>query len=371
MASSGDGAGADAPSLRGAATDASAPGSAEAPGVRPFLPWLRRLKQVVDGGNLNRFRLWTQIATFVLLVYGGHALINLSGYLPTFACGFNSPGRGGMCFLIPLQSYLARPPRELLGITGFLLVMGTGIFLAWFLVLNKAWCGYVCPLGTIQDWITALRRRTGIRYSVYTWGQFRALTWVKYALLALTILIPLGIGGSVLHPDLGKPFCMICPGRYLIPLFNLDTSKLVIDFSTKTMMVMTSLGLLSTGLFLAGSFVKKRFFCFFCPMSALHYLVSKPALLKLEKDGEKCTRCGDCYRVCDMQIREIADDVKTKSIMTDDCTMCLKCVAACPETGCLKVRFVKATVFESTEAGFVKRMHQGASSERTTEPRAS
>ena len=186
---------------------------------------------------------------------------------------------------------------------------------------------------------------------------------MKYVLLSLSILIPLGIGGSVLHPDLGKPFCMICPARYLIPLFNLDTSKLVIDFSTKTMMVMTSLGLLSTGLFLTGAFVKKRFFCFFCPMSALQYLVAKPALLKLEKVGDKCTRCGDCYRVCDMQIKEIADDVEERNIMTDDCTMCLKCVAACPETGCLKVRFARVTVFESTEAGFVKRMHQGVSSE--------
>lgn len=355
MASSGDG---PAPTAGPARTVTAAPLRRQ---------WLRQLKDRVDRGNLNRFRWWTQVVTFVLLVYGGHALINLSGYLPTFSCGYNSPGRGGMCFLMPFQSYLARPTAELFGRAGVILLVGTFVFLAWFLVLNKAWCGYVCPLGTLQDWITALRRRVGIRYSQYTWAQFRVLTWVKYVLLALAILIPLGIGGSVLHPDLGKPFCMICPGRYLLPLFNLDTSKLVLDFSTKTMAVMTSLGLLSSGLFLAGAFVKKRFFCFFCPMSALHYLVAKPALLKLEKAGDKCTRCGDCYRVCDMQIKEIADDVTRRSIMTDDCTLCLKCVAACPETGCLKARFVGVTIFESTEAGFIERMRQGVHSESKVE----
>jgi len=206
-----------------------------------------------------------------------------------------------------------------------------------------------------------LRRRFNVRGSQYTWSQFRKLTTIKYVLLVLMLLIPLGIAAGWLSKDMGKPFCMICPGRVLIPMFNADFSRIAIDFSTKTAMVMTALGLLVTGLFLIGSFVKKRFFCFFCPMSALQYLISKPALLKLEKDGAKCTRCGDCYRVCDMEIREIADDVKNPKIMMDDCTLCVKCVAACPEEGCLKVNFAGVTVFQSTEAGFIKRMNTGVS----------
>ena len=121
-------------------------------------------------------------------------------------------------------------------------------------------------------------------------------------------------------------------------------------------MIMTALGMLITGLFLAGSFVKKRFFCFFCPMSALQYLFSKPALLNLKKDGDKCTRCGDCYRVCDLEIKEIADEVERSRIMQDDCIMCLKCVADCPEEGALKATFAGIPIFESTEQGFIKRM---------------
>lgn len=321
---------------------------------------MNRLRSFVNGADINRFRFWVQIASFVLLVYGGWALINISRYLPTFSCGYNSPARGGMCFLMPFQSYLAFPWAKLAAGTGLIILTGTAIFVLWFLALNKAWCGYVCPLGTLQDWLTALRQKLRIRYSVYTWDQFHQLKKIKYLLLLLLILIPLGIGNSLfglptLPADMGKPFCMICPGRVLLPMFNGDFSKLAIDFSTRTAMVMTSLGLLVTGLFLAGSFVKKRFFCFFCPMSALHYVLSKPALLKLEKDGGKCTRCGDCYRVCDMQIREIADDVKTKNIMMDDCTLCLKCVAACPEEGALQVRYLGKTVFESTEQGFLRR----------------
>jgi ferredoxin-type protein NapH len=320
---------------------------------------MKRLKDAVDRVDLNRFRFWLQLAMFALLVYGGYLAVNLGSHLPMFSCGFNEEGRAGVCYLLPLQHQLSRPWPQLFSFAGISVLTGFGIFFLWFIVLNKGWCGYVCPLGTIQDWITALRRRLGARYSRYTQGQFRQLSRIKYLLLALMVLIPLGIGGGWFSRDMGTPFCLICPGRMILPMFTGDFSQFTIDFSSKTALVMTALGMGITGLFLAGAFVKKRFFCFFCPMSALHYLISRPALLKLKKDGDKCTRCGDCYTVCDMEIKEIADDIKTRDIMMDDCILCLKCVAACPEPGALKANFASVTFFESTEAGFIKRSQKG------------
>lgn len=316
------------------------------------------LRQAANDVNLRRLRRWVQMAFFVLLVYGGWFAVNLGDRLPTFACGFNQPGRGGVCFLMPLQHLLAMNWKTLFGWAGLAVLSGTGVFLLWFLVLNKAWCGYACPLGTLQDWITALRTRLGLRAARYSDGQFRRLSTVKYALLALTLLIPLGIGGALLPHEMGTPFCDICPGRTLLPLFTGDASQLAIDFSSGPAMVLTALGMVVTGLFLAGSFVKKRFFCFFCPMSALHYLFSRPALLQLRKEGAKCTRCGDCHQVCDMDIRAIADDVTSPRILQDDCILCLKCVAACPEEGALKATFAGIPIFESTPRGFMRRMHK-------------
>ncbi len=330
---------------------------------------MSKLRTAVNNVNLRRFRFWLQVAFFVLLVYGGYFAVNLGNNLPTFACGFNQEGRGGVCFLLPLQHLLSGNWSTLFGYAGIGVLTAFLFFTLWFVVLNKGWCGFACPLGTIQDWITTLRTRLGIRYSRYSEGQFRSLTVIKYILLALTILIPLGIGGALLPHTMGTPFCEICPGRMIIPLFTGDASQLTIDFSSKTTMVLTALGMLITGLFIVGAFVKKRFFCFFCPMSALHYLFSKPALLNLKKDGDKCTRCGDCYRVCDMEIKEIADDVEQSRIMQDDCILCLKCVAACPEEGALKVTFVGMPIFESTEEGFMKRMnlHQEPKRERNND----
>ena len=327
--------------------------------MKPSNTRLQAVRDAVNRVDLKRFRFWFQFVAFVLFVYGGYFAIDLGSRLPFFSCGYNQEGRAGVCYLLPLQHQLSQPWPRLFSLASIAVLTGFLVFALWFIVLNKGWCGYVCPLGTVQDWITALRRRLGIRYSSYSQSQFEQLTKVKYLLLALMILIPLGVGGGLFSHDMSPPFCLICPARMVLPMFTGDVSQFTIDFSSKTSMIMTALGISVTALFLVGSFVKKRFFCFFCPMSALHYLLSRPALLKLKKDGNKCTRCGDCYRVCDMGIKEIADDVKTVNIMTDDCTMCLKCVASCPEAGTLKATFAGIPIFESTEQGFIKRMGKG------------
>ena len=130
---------------------------------------------------------------------------------------------------------------------------------------------------------------------------------------------------------------------------------MAVDFSSIPKMVFSSLGLLITGLFFTGAFIKKRFICLFCPMSGLHYIFSRASLLRLTKNADKCTRCGNCYRACDMGIRAIADDLEHKNIVKDDCMMCLKCVEVCPEDKCLQVHFVGLPVFESAGKGFFKR----------------
>jgi polyferredoxin len=312
----------------------------------------------------NRFRFWVQLSFFVLFVYGGYLGIDLGRSLPTFACPFNTQGYGGGCYLMLLQYHLSWGREKLFGVAGLTVLSGLAVFYLWFVALNKAWCGFACPLGTLQDWLSALRRASGIRYGRYSETQFRSLARIKYVLLALMILIPLGIGAGWFTRDWSMPFCMLCPARPIIPALTGKFDYWAVDFSSPGKMVLTALGMIVTALFLVGAFVKKRFFCFFCPMSALQYLISRPALLTLRKDGAKCTRCGDCYRVCDMEIKEIADDVANPRIMMDDCMLCLKCVAYCPEPGALKANFAGVTFFEASEAGFIKRMQKGVKRER-------
>ncbi len=320
---------------------------------------MKKLRQRVDNLDIRRFRFYFQIVMFGVLVYGGYLAVDLGNNLPVFACAFNDKSAGS-CFLFALQHRMSLPINQIISFRGLGILIGLLWFIVWFIMFNKAWCGYACPLGTIQDWITSLRTRLKIPYSQYSETGFQRLGKIKYILLALIILVPLGISNSLfglpkLSHDFSTFFCMICPARTVLPLFSGDPSQLAIDFSSVTKTVLTALGMAITGLFLAAAFVKKRFLCLFCPMSALQYLFSKAGILKLKKAGTSCTACGNCYRACDMGIRSIADDVVSTDMVDEDCMMCFKCVAVCPEEKCLQVTLLGKPIYSATEEGFHRR----------------
>ena len=322
-----------------------------------------RIASAVNNMKLRRFRQVIQVVAFGVLVYGGYLAINTGNQLPVFACPFAEKG-AGTCYFFGFQHQMHIPLRHILSGRGIGIVLGFAAFALPVLVFSKSWCGYACPIGTVQDWISSIRRRLGIRYSVYPDRTFRRLSRIKYVLLALMVLVPLGMSNAIpgmppLNRDFETPFCMMCPGRTVSPLFRGDAGQLAVDFSSRTKMILTTAGMAVTGIFFLGAFVKRRFFCLFCPMSALHYIFSKVALLKLRKYGEKCTRCGNCYRACDVGIREIAENLEDENIVRSDCMMCFNCVAACPEEDCLKVTFLGMSVFRSTEEGFFKRTGEG------------
>ena len=320
---------------------------------------MKKIRQYINNSNVSRFRFTIQILAFILFVYGGYLLIDIGQSIPTFSCPYNT-GSPGTCYLISIQHNLHVTWDQLFSYRGLAFLTGLGSFVLFFIIFSKAWCGFLCPLGTLQDWITKLRKLTTTPFTRYDEISFRRLKKVKYLLLILLILIPLGMSNSFfglpeLPHDMSAPFCQVCPGRTVLPLFTGDVSQIVIDFTNTTTVIMSAIGILFMALFFVGSFFKKRFFCFFCPMSALQYLFAKIGVLRLVKDGSKCTRCGNCSRVCDVGITEIADDITSKFIVKDDCMMCFKCVEACPEEGALDVKVVNFDIFSSTEEGFFKR----------------
>ena len=223
---------------------------------------MNKLQRAINNSRISSFRFIFQIAAFILLVYGGSLAINIGDQLPTFACVFED-GRGGSCYLMGFQHQMATPFNKLFSGRGIGIMVGLLTFIGFFILFNKAWCGFICPLGTIQDWITKIRNRFAIRYSSYPDPVNKKLKPIKYVLLALLILIPMGMGNSLaglpkLNHDFSVPFCMICPGRTVLPLFVGDISQLAIDFSSKTKMVLTALGMAVTGLFFVGSFVDRK-----------------------------------------------------------------------------------------------------------------
>ena len=97
------------------------------------------------------------------------------------------------------------------------LLMSFAAFFAFFFVIGKAFCGWVCPLGTLQELIGKIGRRFGIgarRFEQGDLGAAKRVRPVKWLiLLGLVFLLPLLTGLGVTPHSMGNPYCDICPSR--------------------------------------------------------------------------------------------------------------------------------------------------------------
>ncbi len=255
---------------------------------------------------VERLRQISQHLSFALLIYGGRLGIHLGSFLPCFACPFVS-GCGGHCYLMAFQRPFVgfQTPFAMMASGGIVnILIPFGSFLLFFLPLSKLWCGWICPFCLFQDWVTWIRKRLGIRPMIMGRPLRRRLKPIKYVLLALMVILPLAIANFGLHPDWVVPFCQICPGRVILPMFEGDFSYVHLDQTNGVTLGFTLVSLLLTGGFLTGIFFKERFFCMFCPMLALMHLLKRLSPVRMEKNPASCSGCGSCERVCPMNISE-------------------------------------------------------------------
>ncbi|MDR2423062.1 MAG: 4Fe-4S binding protein, partial [Deltaproteobacteria bacterium] len=260
--------------------------------------------------RIARVRNAVQWLSFLILMYGGRVGIHLGSSLPCFACPF-VPGCGGYCYLMGLQGYIGfglfagqAAGKEILVALGWFVV-----FVALVMALGKAWCGWVCPFGLIQDWLSWLRNKLGIRERLLSPKAKNILGSVKYVFLAVIVVVPPLISAKALPPDLYLPFCSICPGKLLLPLFAGETQYLSINLDNPVTL-WVSLSLIAvTAVSLAGAFYKDRFYCLFCPLLALIHVLRPLTALKLVKEPKACVGCGACRRNCQMDVAELDQDI--------------------------------------------------------------
>ncbi|MCG7961454.1 MAG: 4Fe-4S binding protein, partial [Candidatus Thiodiazotropha taylori] len=123
--------------------------------------------------NLSVIRKLVQISAFVFFVYGGlitgyYLEEKLSGALPALSCAYDFQG-SDLCTLIPIQHQMdhrlgetiAKGGNLLMGVMPTLITLGT--FLVLFVILNKAFCGWLCPLGTFQEFLQMIGQKIGLQ----------------------------------------------------------------------------------------------------------------------------------------------------------------------------------------------------------------
>jgi polyferredoxin len=305
---------------------------------------------------LHRIRTLVQHVSFAVLIYGGRVGINLGSAVPCFACPFVT-GCGGQCYLMGLQGYIGfgMSFAALGGPLFFKALLWMAVFMLLTAFLGKMWCGWICPFGLIQDWITAVRKKLGVRERFITLEKRNTLSPIKYILLIGMILLPPLVTAGILRDDFYLPFCNICPGKSILPLFTGNTRYLALNFGNRITLVFSILLISISGLTLTGMFFKERFFCIFCPMLALINLMKPLTMLRLTKQPPACTGCANCRRSCPMDIEAVYLERDKSDVQTGLCLDCFRCTESCPSPSALSVRFLGKTLFSSRRAYAARR----------------
>lgn len=319
--------------------------------------------------TLTALRRVSQLFFFVLLVYGS-LLLNtfyskdkFTNAWPSLTCAYDKQS-SDYCVLIPLQHQMdhrvsAVIERKTSLIGGFIgTAITLGIFFILIVLLNKAFCGWTCPLGFFQETLSMLATKLKMKQiktlQYDTIKKIRPIKWILFAFLIF--ILPILSGLSFISHDLGDPFCKICPSRILTTLAVGDSSQVYIDNSSTSYFILSIIADLLFGLMIALALFVKQPFCRICPMLPMQAVFKKFSLFRLTKNGSsKCDTCSNCVSACPMDIYEIQEQQSNKNITFTDCTLCGRCVEFCPHDDVLSLKYGPLKPFSSSKEYFKKR----------------
>lgn len=230
-----------------------------------------------------------------------------------------------------------------------------GIALAAAVVLfSKLFCGYLCPLGTVQDLLMKLRNTIGWRGIVVKNGtvadkvlrviKYVLLFWIFYSTATASELfcknldpyyaVATGFKGEItLWMSLISVAAVILCGfmvnmfwcKYLCPLGAISNS----------LKFWVWIVVLAAAYYLLGAVgVNVPWWALLAAFCVVGYLLEilcgKPRLqvLHIMKNDSKCTHCGLCTKACPYGI-DVAG-CRAGAVKAVDCTLCGECTAVCP-----------------------------------------
>lgn len=306
---------------------------------------------------IKKLRQIIQASSFVVLTYGGHIGVNLGYALPCFSCPYVY-SCGGYCFIMFLQRVgffgIAAYDR-LYTYIGLQNILWFFVFILLASLLSRFWCGWICPFGTFLDVLARLRHKMGIRELELSEKAIQRLGYLQWTFLGIIFLVPLLISFANFSQDLRILFCKICPARVVMPMFVGDFGRIGLEYSNWLTLIISLIGTGFAAFTIIASFYKDRFFCLVCPMLPLIKICDRFSPWSFTKKAVRCHGCGNCQRVCPMDIREVHLKKVDGSVKDDRCILCMNCMEACPENESLKLSFMGREIFKSSKKYFINR----------------
>jgi polyferredoxin len=182
-------------------------------------------------------------------------------------------------------------------------------FMLMSLFLKKAFCSWLCPVGTFSEFLWRLGRRIfGRNLRLPRWFDI-PLRGLKYVLLCLFVAVIGVMSAAALEDFMATPYGLVADVKMLNFFRDIGLTAVTV-----------------VGLLILLSALVQNFWCrYLCPYGAIMGLDSLLSPVKIRRDQEACIDCGKCAKACPAGIQ-----VDTLiQIRTVECTGCLECVAAC------------------------------------------
>lgn len=198
------------------------------------------------------------------------------------------------------------------GLVILLLVLALG------LLAKRAFCSWVCPVGTISEALAAFSFRLFRRKLKLPRFIDIPLRSLKYLLLLFFVnAVFFQMGPSDVAQFLDSPYNRVADVKMLYFFEHIS------PFGLKVLLVLTGL-----------SVVIPYFWCrYLCPYGALLGVASLFSPLKVTRDAASCIDCNLCTKACPSHLPV----ARLARVRSDECFGCLSCVAACPVPRALRV----------------------------------
>ncbi|HEX6880068.1 MAG TPA: 4Fe-4S binding protein, partial [Terriglobales bacterium] len=191
-------------------------------------------------------------------------------------------------------------------------------FLAMSFLLRKSFCSWLCPVGTLSEYLWKLGRRTFRRNLVFPRWLDIPLRSLKYLLLGLFVYVIVKMDPEAIAGFLSSPYGLIADVKML------NFFRFMSEAAAITVFVLVIL-----------SIFIQNFWCrFLCPYGALMGLASVFSPAKIRRNESACIDCSKCAKACPSNLP--VD--KLVQIRSAECTSCLECVAVCPAKDALALQ---------------------------------
>jgi polyferredoxin len=183
-------------------------------------------------------------------------------------------------------------------------------FLVISFVFRKAFCSWLCPVGTVSEYLWKLGRSIfGRSIQLPHWADI-PLRSLKYLVLSLFAYAVIGMSAASIAEFLNSPYALIVDVRMLNFFRYIG--------GTVAWVVL--------GLVIASIFVQNFWCRYLCPYGGFLGLVSLLSPMRIARNASTCIDCAKCAKACPSALP--VD--KLLQIRSAECTGCLECVAVCP-----------------------------------------